>query len=143
MSSPLMGEDEGEGGKSRRPVGWVSRRRNLTYGTEIALSAYATLTRPTGLPTVNASIDLAQDVKCAGVGLYPTYPPLTKGRKQTPLLSGCSLLLAVLSFVNELLNIYNPRPDRGSSVFVFVAAQTLLGKRETKQPTKSFTTIRL
>ena len=30
MSSPLMGEDEGEGGEPRRLVGWVSRRRNPT-----------------------------------------------------------------------------------------------------------------
>ena len=53
--------------------------------------------------------------------LYPTYPPLTKGRKQTPLLSGCSLLLAV-PFVNELLNLYNPRPRSGIQrrFFVFV-----------------------
>ena len=51
--------------------------------------------------------------------LYPTYPPLTKGRKQTPLLSGCSLLLAVLSFVNELLNIYNSERSEESSAFLF------------------------
>ena len=31
MSSPLMGEEKGEGGKSRSLVGQVSRRRNLTF----------------------------------------------------------------------------------------------------------------
>ncbi len=91
--------------------------------------------------------------------LYPTYPPLTKGRKQTPLLSGCSLLLAVLSFVNELLNIYNPglpprscrggiscRPGRRSVVVVaashaawsrdkYLDRETMSGSDEKKKST--------
>ena len=61
------------------------------------------------LPALGAFIACALGPCSMDGWLYPTYPPLTKGRKQTPLLSGCSLLLAVLSFVNELLNLYNSR----------------------------------
>ena len=37
MSSPLMGEDEGEGGEAGCPVGWVSRRRNPTICKSVGL----------------------------------------------------------------------------------------------------------
>ena len=55
-------------------------------------------------------------------GASRSLPPLAPPYPSAPLRTGKGGEKGRREIVNELLNIYNPRLDRGSSVFDFVAA---------------------